>query len=409
MAENTAEPGAEAQPGLVSRTLHRGRVRIRAARARWPLLDHAIFAYRHTEKVQGNMLAGAVTYFGYLSFFPVLVIAFAMVTWLASVVPEARNLLVTTLETVLPGIIGDGRNAAINIDSLAAQARTAGIIALLGLLYSGLGWISAARSGLQGVFCVPQRDGRNFVVAKVVDLGVLAAIGLVLLVSVGLSSAVTNITQNVLLLLRVDEIPGDLELALLKVIGIGLGVAASTLLFFTMFTLLPGARADLPRGSVVKGAFVAALGFEVLKLLATTLIGMTAQDPATAVLGTSLVLLVWINYFSRVIMAGAAWAYTCPEARRVREREAERSRSRDELVRRRRLRRERYGHSRRLGLESTSQRPVAVQRADQQSGDQESADEQSVAQRRVAGVSAAAGVVSGATAAALLHAVRRRH
>jgi membrane protein len=386
VAEKTAEPESGAQPGPVRRVLNRGRARIRAARARWPLLDHAILAYRHMEKVQGTMLAGAVTYFGYLSFFPILVIAFAVVAWVASVVPEARNLLVTTLETVLPGIIGDGRNAAINIDSLATQARAAGFIALLGLLYSGLGWISAARSGLQGVFCIPQQDRRNVVVAKVVDIGVLAAIGLVLLVSVGMSSAVTNITQNFLLLLRFDQIPGDLELGLLKIVGVGLGVAASTLLFFTMFTLLPAA--DLPRRAIVKGAFVAALGFEVLKLLATTLIGLTSQNPATAVLGTSLVLLVWINYFSRVIMVGAAWAYTCPEARRIRDREAERTRSRDELVRRRRLRRERYGQRRRMEVEPAPQEPAA--------------------QRRVDGFSAAAGVVSGATAAALVHAVRRR-
>jgi membrane protein len=387
VAEITADTQTQARPGLVRRVLTRGRARIRAARARWPLLDHAIHAYRHMEKVQGTMLAGAVTYFGYLSFFPILVIAFAVVTWVASVLPEARNLLVTTLETLLPGLIGDGRNAAINIDSLAAQARTAGFIAMLGLLYSGLGWISAARSGLQGVFCIPQQDRRNFVVAKVVDVGVLATIGLVLLVSVGLSGAVTSVTQNVLILLRVDEIPGDLELGLLKLLGIGLGVAASTLLFFTMFTLLPGA--GLPRGAIVKGAFVAALGFEVLKLLATTLIGLTAQNPATAVLGTSLVLLVWINYFSRVIMVGASWAYTCPEARRIREREAERSRSRDELVRRRRLRRERYGQRRRMELEPEPSEQVA--------------------QRRVDRVSAAAGLVSGATAAVLLHVVRRRH
>jgi len=389
MAAKSPQPEAEARPGLVTRVLARGRARIRAARARWPLLDHAIYAYRHMEKVQGTMLAGAVTYFGYLSFFPVVVIAFAVVTWVASVVPEARNLLVTTLETVLPGLIGDGHNAAINIDSLAAQARTAGFIALLGLLYSGLGWISAARSGLQGVLCVPDENRHNVVVAKVLDVAVLAAIGLVLLVSVGLSSAVTSVTQNVLLLMRVDEIPGDLELGLLKLLGVGLGVAASTLLFFTMFTLL--ARSDLPRAAVVKGAFVAALGFEVLKLLATTLIGLTAQNPAIAVLGTSLVLLVWINYFSRVIMVGAAWAYTCPEARRVREREAERTRSREELVRRRRLRRERYGQRRRMGFEPATLEPLSGRRVD-----------------RVNAAAGVVGVVGGATAAALLHAARRR-
>jgi membrane protein len=384
----TADPKSGAEPGLVRRTLTRARARIRAARARWPLLDHAIYAYRHMEKVQGTMLAGAVTYFGYLSFFPILVIAFAVVTYVANVVPDARNVLVTTLETMFPRVIGDGQDALIKIDRFSPkQASAVGFVALLGLLYSGLGWISAARSGLQGVFCVPQEDRRNVVVAKGVDLLALVAIGTVLLVSVGLSSAVTNVTADVLVLLRVDEIPGQVELGLLKVLGVGLGVAASTLLFFTMFTLLPAS--DLPRSAVVKGAFVGALGFEVLKLLATTLIGLTAQNPATAVLGTSLVLLVWINYFSRVIMVGASWAYTCPEARRVREREAERTRSRDELVRRRRLRRERYGQRRRMGLEPAPREPAA--------------------QRRVDRISAAAGLVSGATVAALLHAVRRRH
>lgn len=390
MAAKSPQPETEAQPGLVSRVLTRARARIRAARSRWPLLDHAIYAYRHMEKVQGTMLAGAVTYFGYLSFFPILVIAFAVVTYVATVVPDARNVLVTTLETIFPHLIGDGQSALINIDQFdRQQASAVGFVALVGLAYSGLGWISAGRSGLQGVMCVPQEDRRNFVVAKGVDLLVLAAIGVVLVVSVGLSSAVTNVTSDVLVLMRFDEIPGELEIAVLKVVGIGLGVAASTLLFFTMFTLLP--KADLPRRAMVKGAFVAALGFEVLKLLASSLIGLTAQNPATAVLGTSLVLLVWINYFSRVIMVGAAWAYTCPEARRKREREAERTRSRDELVRRRRLRRERYGQRRRMGFEPATLEPVPQRRVD-----------------RVNAAAGVAGVVGGATAAALLHAARRR-
>jgi hypothetical protein len=158
-------------------------------------------------------------------------------------------------------------------------------------------------------------------------------------------------------------------------------------LFFTMFMVLPSA--GLPRSAVVKGAFVAALGFEVLKLLASTLIGLAAANPATAVLGISLVLLVWINYFSQVIMAGAAWAHTSPEARAIRERQAERQRTRAELAERRRRRRERYGRRRRL-----EQTPAAMEPA---------------AQRRVDRLSLAAGATVGVTATALLGAVRRRH
>jgi hypothetical protein len=127
----------------------------------------------------------------------------------------------------------------------------------------------------------------------------------------------------------------------------------------------------------------------VLKLLASKLIGLAADNPATAVLGISLVLLVWINYFSQVIMAGAAWAYTSPEARAIRDRQAERQRTRAELAERRRRRRERYGRRRRLEQNSAPLEPAA--------------------QRRVDRLSVAAGATVGATATALLGAVRRRH
>ena len=378
-ASEGAEPG---RPGLLARA----KAWYAELRRRRALVDHAARTAEHMNEVQGTILAGAVTYFGYLSFFPVLVIAFAVVTKVAQVVPQARNALVTAIESIFPGLIGDGQNVAINIDTFAAQAGTVGIIALLGLVYSGLGWISAARAGLQGMFRVPPKERRNPVVAKAIDLMMLVVIGLVLLTSVGLSSAVTGVTRDVLVLLQFDEIPGDAMLGLLKVVGVALGVAASTLLFFTMFTLLTAT--DLPRSAVVKGAFTAALGFEVLKLLASTLIGLAADNPATAVLGTSLVLLVWINYFSRVLMVGAAWAYTSPEARAVRERQAERQRTREQLAARRRMRRERYGYKRRMGMD-----PVALEPA---------------AQRRVDRMSVAAGLVGGATASALVRAVRRR-
>jgi membrane protein len=394
MADNAesskAEPSAadgskegEPKPGVVRRAKNR----IHALRERRPVVDHAVRAYQHMSAVQGTILAGAVTYFGYLSFFPVLVIAFAVVTKVAEVVPAARNGLVTAVESIFPGLIGDGRNAAINIDTFADQAAAVGFIALLGLFYSGLGWISAARAGLQGVFQVPPKQRRNFALGKLVDLLMLAVIGTVLILSVGMSSAVTTVTRDILVLLQFDEIPGDAMIVLLKVVAVALGVVASTVLFFTMFMVLPAA--GLPRSAVLKGAFVAALGFEVLKLLASTLISLAAKNPATAVLGISLVLLVWINYFSQVIMAGAAWAYTSPEARAIRDRQAERQRTRAELAERRRRRRERYGRRRRLEQNGAPLEPAA--------------------QRRVDRLSLAAGATVGATATALVGVVRRRH
>jgi membrane protein len=380
-----ADNSQDAEPGPFGRALARAKARLARLRERWQLVDQAVRTAEHVGSVQAMILAGAITYFGYLSFFPVLVIAFSLITYVAFVVPEARDRLEQAVEYVFPGLIGDGEDAIIDITEFADSASTVTVVALVGLAYTGLGWMSATRVGLQAVFDVPEKKRRNFFVGKAVDLLVLAVIAVVLFLSVALSSAVTNVTEGLLLFFEIDRIPGPVTFLLLRALGITLGVAVSTLLFFTLFTLLP-AR-DLPRRAVLKGAFIGALGFEVLKLLAGVLIGLATSNPATAVLGTSLVLLLWINYFSRVIMVGAAWAYTSPEARLVRERMAERLRTREELARRRRLRRERYGRRRRAGLEPLPLPP---------------------AQRRVDRLSIAAGALSGATATALVHAVRHR-
>lgn len=376
------DTSTEHEPGVADRL----RSRVARSRERWPVVDHAVLAVRHMTAVHGTILAGAVTYFGYLSFFPVLVIAFAIISVVAFVVPDAQEGLLRAVQYVFPGLIGTDDTSLVDVKDIKefkTSISTVGVIAVLGLLYTGLGWMSAARAGLQAVFEVPNQQRRNFVLGKLTDLLVLGVIGAVLIVSVSLSGAVVALTENLFELLQFDEVPGPGMVVLLRVLALALSLAASTLLFFTMFAMLP--TAELPRMALVKGAFVAALGFEVLKLVAGVLIGAVSANPATAVLGTSLVLLVWINYFSRVIMVGASWAYTSPEARLIRQRRAERQRSRAELAERRRRRRVRYGQKPRV--------EAVLAPAEQ---------------RRVDRLSVAAGAVTGLTAAVLANAVRRR-
>jgi membrane protein len=59
--------------------------------------------------------------------------------------------------------------------------------------------------------------------------------------------------------------------------------------------------------------------FELLKQLSTVLLQGTREQPAVQAFGIALILLVWINYFSRVVVLAAAWAHTSPEARAVRD------------------------------------------------------------------------------------------
>ena len=300
----------DSKPGLKDRLT----ARFAAARERYGLLNHAVEMWQHYTNVQGNVLAGAVTYFGYLSFFPVLALGFAVIGFVARGNPEGHEAMLSALQQVLPGLVGDeGSDAPIKISTFTEAAGAATVFGLLGLLYSGLGWLSGLREALQAVFGVPAGDTRNLVMGKLFDLLTLVVLGGVLFVSLGTSAAVTASLEQTLEWLHLDGVTGMGLLAWL--VAVALGVAATTALFFVMFKLLP--NPDLPAMALVKGALFGALGFEVLKALANVLIAATTKNPAFALLGVSLILLLYINYFSRITLLAAAWAAMSAEGKPV--------------------------------------------------------------------------------------------
>ncbi|MGH3497466.1 MAG: YihY/virulence factor BrkB family protein [Nocardioidaceae bacterium] len=294
-------PAEGKRPGLVDRA----KQRLASARAASPLLDHLLTMLSHYGDVRGGMLAGGVTYFGFLSFFPVLAIAFAVVGYVTGVYPQAQSRVTVALASVFPGLIGTGQGQ-IDVSKFSDVAAAAGIIGAVGLLYAGLGWLSALRQALQDVFEVPRSGQPNLLVGKVTDLLVLVLLGVVLLVSVAVSASVAGLTK------RVEDWLGMTGVAgigvVIVVVGALVGVLASTALFYVMYRVL--AQPDLPRSALLRGALLAAVGFEVLKLIASKLLSSASSNPAYAAVTTAIVLLVWINYFSRVTLYGAAWAAT---------------------------------------------------------------------------------------------------
>jgi len=243
-----------------------------------------------------------------------LSLGFAAVGYLARGYPDAEADLLTALQEVLPGLVGpESSDAPIKVSTFTDAAGAATVFGLLGLLYAGLGWLSGLREALQAVFAVPVGDKRNLVMGKLFDLLTLLVLGAVLLLSVGLSGAVTGSLDWTLERLGLTDVPGIGALA--WVVAVLLGMAASTALFLAMFKLLP--NPDLPRMALLKGALFGAVAFELLKMLANTLISVVTRNPAFALLGISLVLLVYINYFSRIALLAAAWAAMSSEGKPV--------------------------------------------------------------------------------------------
>lgn len=281
--------------------------RLSAAREAHPGLDHVLLMNEHYGRVKAGQQAGAVTYFAFLSFFPVLALAFFFVGILSSVYPDAEENVTTAINSVLPGIVGtdDGQ---ISLDQVQNFSGLAGVVGLLGVLYAGLSWVSALRDALAVVFETPAREIPKFVPGKLRDLSALVVVGLVLVVAVAVAGFVSGFSSDVL-----DLVGLGTELSwLVKIIALLLGLAANTVLFYSLFKLL--AEPDAPARSLWSGAMLGAVGFEVLKQVSGLLLASTKGQPAFQAFGIALILLVWINYFSRLVLYAAAWAYTTPES-----------------------------------------------------------------------------------------------
>ncbi|QZY29906.1 YihY/virulence factor BrkB family protein [Nocardioides coralli] len=291
--------------------------RVEELRRRQPVIDHAVRTVEHYGDIKGTLQAGAITFFGFLSVFPIMALAFFAIGYVSRVYPQANDQLIQVFDEVLPGLLstdGTPEPGEISLQNVQDAAGAVGLIGLAGVLYTGLGWLSAMRQALVVTFETADREQPNFVVGKLRDLASLVLIGTTLMLTVavaGLARAVSGWLLDVLGL--------DAELGWLVVlVGVVIGLGANTVLFFALFRLLAGP--PIPAKSLWKGAAFGAVGFEVLKQLSTFLISSTKGQPAFAVFGSALVLVVWINYFSRVVVFAASWAHVAPAARARRER-----------------------------------------------------------------------------------------
>lgn len=291
----------------------RAKAKITEVRRERPSIDHVFRMQEHYGAVDGNLLSGAITYFAFLSFFPVLALAFFVVGIAAKVWPDAEDNLTEAIGEVLPGLVGSGENQ-ISLEQISGSANAIGVLGLLGVAYAGLGWLSAMRQALLAAFEEPAGEKPNFVLGKTRDLISLLLIGVVLIVSIALSGVLTKMSDTVLGWLGLGLGMGPL----VTLIGLAIGLAANSLLFFTIFFLL--ARPNVPKRSLWSGALLGAIAFELLKQLSTWLIASTKNQPAFQAFGIALILVVWINYFSRVVMYAASWAHTTDEA--IAERQA---------------------------------------------------------------------------------------
>ena len=273
-----------------------------ALRARFPLLDHLVRAVQRYQADAGDRLAAAVTFYWFLSLFPILLVAiyaFRLVQG-DSAVAEVQKGLSGYLPAQLVDTIAK---------TLSKDAGKAGVIGLVGLVFSGLGWIDGLREAIRTVWHQNVKAG-NIVVRKLVDAGVLAGLLAVIAASVFVTSLAASGPKFLLEQLNVEKTGAAVLFT--KVLGIGLGGLADLALFLYLFVRL--ARVATPLREVLRGAVFGAVAFGVLKIVGAYYVQHTTTK-GEATYGTFAVvvgLLLFLNLLSRAILLAAAFAVTGP-------------------------------------------------------------------------------------------------
>lgn len=287
-------------------------------RRRYPPLDHLLRAWTHYGDCRGNELAGAVTYFGFLSFFPLLALTFAAVAFAAEYDADFQSQVTAALRDYLPGLVGEGENQ-IAVEQLIGARQAAVGFGAVGLLYAGLGWVNGLREALRQLFVLPKREG-NIVVNKLSDLLFLLMLGVGLLLSLAVSSLASTLTQTVLELVGLDG--SGAATLLLTVLAPLLSIGVTTAVLLLVFTRMAGR--SMPWRQALEGAVIGAVAIQVLLLVGGLLVGRTQTN--TSLYGTFAVvvgLLVWMNLLARVTLLAASWAATDRQVRPRTEAERE--------------------------------------------------------------------------------------
>ena len=278
-----------------------------AARRRMPWLDHLVRAGARYRRDSGDRLAAALSYYAFLSFFPLLLLALSVMGYLLARDPAMQQRWLAAVGGYLPGVYGGLQS---NLDAALQSRQAAGLIGLVGLAWAGLGWLDAMRDSLRLMWHHDTGMG-NVVRKKVVDLATLLGLGLTgaasLLVTGVFGSSAGWALDRVGL--SGSGLPTRIAV---KLLAFCVGVGADTALFAYLFTRLP--RLGRPLRTVLRGAVFAAFGFGIMKIAGSSYIAHFVSR-GSRVFGTFAVvagLLVWINIVSRFVLYAAAWTVTAP-------------------------------------------------------------------------------------------------
>jgi membrane protein len=288
-----SEPG---KPGILDRL-----------RARFSWFDHAMRANDWYDESKGNFFAAGLTYYTIFALFPLLMVGFSVVGFLLSRRPDVLNSIDNKVRSAVPGALGQQLLDLMN-SAIAARA-SVGLIGLGVAAWVGLNWIGNLRVALSEMW--RQGEGsRGYIRTKFSDLGAIVSSFVAILATLALSALADATPMGRLLgWLGIHNAP-VLD-GILRGASTLMSVLLSWLVFSWLIARLPREPVDVK--SSIRAAFLAAIGFELFKLVGSIYLKSVLRSPAGATFGPVVGLMVFAYVTARLLLLATAWAATSAE------------------------------------------------------------------------------------------------
>lgn len=214
---------------------------------------------------------------------------------------EVRTALFHQLGGLVGAETGKQLEAAVSSSAVEGENLFAKIVGITTLIVGATAAFASLQGSLNRIWQVEAEPGRavwRYVLTRLVSLGLIAAFGFMLLVSLVLDTVLVAVAERM-----GAWLPG--RAVLVGVAGMLGSFAVVTVVFAVVFKWLPDVR--IRWRWVWAGAFFTAILFTVGKYLIGLYIAKTEAGSAYGASGAIIVLLLWVYYSAILLLFGAQY------------------------------------------------------------------------------------------------------
>ncbi|WP_051973509.1 YihY/virulence factor BrkB family protein [Cryobacterium sp. MLB-32] len=259
--------------------------------------------YVHFTARGGPIMAGGMSYQAIFAVFAAVWVGFSIAGIFLANTPELTDQLYATINHSVPGLIGEDGVIDPTSLNLSGTFGWTGAIALVGLLFTALAWLSTTAVAVRRIFGIPNQT-TFFLIVKLRELGLGLLFGLALIASAVVSLASTTALDAIFGFAGISQNSFWYQ-GTARGVGIALVLLIDTVTLAALFRVL--SRVHIPFRRLVTGALLGGLALGVMKILGGALLGGATRNPLLATFAVIIGLLIWFNLVSTVILLAASW------------------------------------------------------------------------------------------------------